>query len=137
MDECGDGGRIAFEVAHEATVSADPGERPFDDPALGQDDETFRVGSFDDLDFPASGLGDGSRHFRPLISGVGEDFRDEGEAPPRALQQTAGAVAILNIGGQDAHAEQESQRIDKDMALAPRDFLARVKPLRINRCAPF
>jgi hypothetical protein len=47
------------------------------------------------------------------------------------------AVAILNIGRQDAHAEQERERIEKDMALAPGDFLARVKPLRINRHAPY
>ena len=80
---------------------------------------------------------DGSRHFRPLISGVGKDFLDKGKTPPRLLQQAASTVTILNIGGQDAHAEQEAERVDEDMALAPRDLLAGVKSLRIDRRAPF
>ena len=136
MDEGGDGGRMTFEIAHEATVAADPGERSFDNPSFGQDDEAFGIGSFDDLDLPAARRVDCSRHFRPLISCVG-DFLDEREAPPRLLQQRARAIAILNVGGQDAHAEQEPERIDKDMAFAARDLFAGVEPLWINRRAPF
>ena len=86
---------------------------------------------------PASCRGDDSSHFRSLISRVGEDFRDERKTPPRALQQTTSAVAILDIGRQNAHAEEETERVDKDVALAARDLLARVEPLRINCCAPF
>jgi len=35
-DERSDGGGIAFEVARQTAVAADPCERPLDDPAFGQ-----------------------------------------------------------------------------------------------------
>lgn len=92
----------------------------------------MKIGAFDDLDFLASCSGDGVRHFRPLISGVGEYSVDEGKAPSHISQQIACAVTILNIGRQNAHAEQETE-VDEDMALATGDFLARVKPLWVER----
>lgn len=95
------------------------------------------IGSFDDLDFPASGPCHDVRHFRPLIAGIGENALDEREPAPRFAQQGARAIAILNIGGQNAHAEEKAERIDEDVALAAGDFLARVKTLRVERGAPF
>ena len=41
------------------------------------------------------------------------------------------AVAVLNIRGMDAHAEQEAKCVDEDVALAARDLLARIKALRV------
>ena len=38
-----------------------------------------------------------------------------------------------NIGGQNTYAGQKAERVNEDMALAPRDFLARIEALRINR----
>ena len=55
----------------------------------------------------------------------------------RVLQQIARPVAVLNVGGQHAHAEQEAERVDKDMTLAARDLLARIEALRVERSAPF
>ena len=136
-DEGRHGSRITLEIAGEPSVAADPSEGSLDNPSLGQDDETMGIAALDDLQVPEAGLGDEFGHFRPLIAGVDEDLSYEGKAAPRLLQHSPGAVAILNIGGQDAHAEQEPERVDKNMPLAPGDFLARVKPLRINRCAPF
>ena len=43
----------------------------------------------------------------------------------------------LYVGGQNAHAKKETERVDEDMALAARDLLARIKALRVNRRAPF
>jgi hypothetical protein len=37
----------------------------------------------------------------------------------------------------DNDVQQKPERIDQDVALAPRDFLARIKPLRVERGAPF
>jgi len=82
-DPGGDGSAIAFEVAGEMTVAADPGEAAFDDPAFGQDDEAVGVAAFDDLDRPMAGGRGDARQFRPLIAGIGEDALDEGELPAR------------------------------------------------------
>ena len=107
------------------------------DPSLRQDHETLEIAAADDLHRPASRGGDRLRHLRPLVSGVGEDALDEGKAAARLLQQIARPVAVLNVGGQHAHAEQEAERVDKDMTLAARDLLARIEALRIERSAPF
>ena len=97
----------------------------------------MEVAAPDDVHCPTSCGGDRSRHFRPLISGVGEDALDEGKAAARLPQQIMRPIAVLNVGGQNAHAEQEAERIDKDVTLAARDFLARIKALRVERSAPF
>lgn len=131
--ESGDGCCVAFEVARETAIPADPGESPLDDPSLRQDDETVKIGAFDNLDLPASRGGDRLRHFRSLVSGIGKYSLDERKPPPHLAQQIACTVTILNIGRQNAHAEQETERVDKDVALAAGDFLARVKPLPVER----
>ena len=95
------------------------------------------VGSFDDLDPPVAGRGNGLRHLRSLVSGVGKYLVDEWEPPPNAPQQIACTVTILNVGWQNPHAEQEAEGVDEDVALAARDLLARIEALRINRRAPF
>lgn len=60
-NEGGGGSRVALEVAREATVVADPGERALDNPALWQNDEAMRLVAFDDLQLP----GTGRRWLRP------------------------------------------------------------------------
>ena len=51
------------------------------------------------------------------------------KAPPRSLQQIAGTVPVLNVRGQDAHAEQETERIDEDVApAAPMTYLPASTP---------
>jgi len=68
-----------------------------------------------------------------LITCVGEDAKDEREQRPGSLiQNRRGTVAILNVGGQNDDAQQEAERIDKDVAFAARDLLGRVKALRIE-----
>jgi hypothetical protein len=37
----------------------------------------------------------------------------------------------------NGNAQQQAERIDEDMALASRDFLARIEALRVERRAPF
>ncbi len=91
----------------------------------------------DDLHRPTPRGGDRRRHFRPLVFGVGEDALDDGKAPPRLPQQIARPVAVLNVGGQTAHTEQEAERVDKDITLAARDFLARIEALRVECSARF
>ena len=95
------------------------------------------VGAFDDLELPAAGLGDGRGGFRPLIAGIGKDALDEGEGAAGLAQDLAQAVAVLNVSAVDDDAQQEAKRVDEDVALAPRDLLARIEALRIERAPPF
>ena len=136
-DECGDSCGVAFEVASETTIAADPCECSLDNPSFRQDDEAVKVGSFDDFDLPGASRGYRLRHLWPLVSGAGEYPFDERKAPPDAPQQITCAITVLNIGRQDVHTEQKAERVDEDVALATRDLLARIEALRINRRAPF
>jgi hypothetical protein len=52
-------------------------------------------------------------------------------------QQLASTIAILDVAGVDHDAQQEAERVDEDVALAPRDLLARVEALRVDRGPPF
>ncbi len=128
---------MALEVAGEAPVAADPGEGSLHDPPFRQDNEAVRVGALDDLQRPATGRGDGRRPLWSLVAGIGEDGLDEGERPARRAKQLAGAVAVLHVGGMDDDAQQQAERIDEDVALAPRDLLARIEALAVERSPPF
>jgi len=48
-DEGGDGSGVAFEVARQPAVAADPGESSFDDPSFGENNEAMRIAALDDL----------------------------------------------------------------------------------------
>ena len=137
-DEGGDGARISLEITRQAAIAANPGQGSFDDPALGQDDEFVQFVALDDLEHPTAGAGSGLRGAWSLIAGIGEDPLDEGEKAARApIENQPRPVAVLNIGGMDDDVQQKAERIDKDVALAPDDLLARIKPLRVERGAPF
>ncbi len=87
---------------------------------------------------PTAGIFRGQRRAWPLIARIGEDFHDEG--PHRAcgfIEHKGGAVAILDVGGMDGNAQEQTERIDEEMSLAAGDFLARVVALRIEQSPPF
>ena len=93
----------------------------------------MEIRSLDNFEVPRACRGGNLCHFRPLIARVRENTFDERKAPPRSLQQIAGTVAVLNVGRQNASAEQETERIDEDVAFAARDLLARIEALRSKR----
>ena len=128
---------MALEVAGQSAAMADPGQGSFDDPALGQYDEFVQLVALDDLEHPTAGPGCGSRGARSLIAGIGEDALDEGKRAARLLKDLADAIAVLHIGWVNDDAQEEAERVDEDVALAPRDFLARIITLRVERRAPF
>jgi len=73
-----------------------------------------------------------------LIAAITVDALNEREETTRtAVEHQRQPVAILNIGGMDRYAQQQAERIDKDMALATRDLLARIEALRVEQGAPF
>ena len=116
----------------------DPGQGSLDDPALGQDDKFVQFVALDDLDHPTARAGGGLRDPWPLITGIGEDALNEGKEAARApIENQANPVTVLKVGGMNDDIQQKAERIDKDVALAPGDLLARIKTLRIKRGAPF
>ena len=137
-NECGGGTGVAFEVAGEATIVADPGQSSFDDPSFGQDDKAMQFVALDDLELPGSGHGDGVGGLGSLIAGVGEDALDERKEAARAVvENEPRAIAILHIGRVDDNVQQEAERIDENVPFPARDFFARIEALRIERGAPF
>ena len=94
--------------------------------------------ALDDLEHPTAGAGSGLRGARSLIAGIGEDPLDEREqAAGASIENQTRPVAVLKVGGMNDDIQQKAERIDKDVALAPGDLLARIKTLRIKRGAPF
>jgi hypothetical protein len=137
-DEGGDSARVSLEITRQAAIAADPGQGSFNDPALRQDDKFVQFVALDDLDHPMAGVGSGSRGARSLVAGIGEDALDEGEEAASApIENQPRPVAVLKVGGMDDDVQQKTERIYQDVALAPDDLLARVKPLRIKRGPPF
>ena len=65
-------------------------------------------------------------HLVAAIAAVGKDALDEGEEPARLGQHLVGTIAILDVGGMYHDAQQETERVDQDVPLAPLDLLARV-----------
>jgi hypothetical protein len=114
--EGGSGSCIAFEVARYAAVSTDPGERAFDDPAHGKDDEAMQLLALDDFQCPGASVCDGCGGLGPLVASVGEDALDKGEG--RRVRREPGAIAVLYIGGMDDDVQQEAERVDQGMPLA-------------------
>src|SRR5260370_14470413 len=111
-DEGGDGARVSLEIARQAAIAADPGQRAFDDPALGQDDEFVQFVALDDLDHPMAGAGGGSRDAWSLVAGIGEDALDEGKKAARAsIWNHPRPVAVLNVGGMADDVQQKAERL--------------------------
>ena len=137
-DEGRDGARVSLEIACQAAIVTDPGQGSLDDPALGQDDKFVQFVALDDLDHPTASAGGGLRDPWPLITGIGEDALNEGkEAARAAIENQANPVAVLKVGGMNDDIQQEAERVDEDVTLAPGDLLAGIKALRIKRGAPF
>ena len=132
---------VAFEVAGQASIATDPGERPLDNPPFGQNLKSGSVRSLDDLQSPSTGAPHRHRHFASGISAISKNAFDEREQSSRPTQQLQGAITVLNIGGMNDDVQQEAQRVDQDVPLATLDLLARVVARRSSQdplfCVPF
>src|SRR5689334_14128302 len=79
------------------------------------------LGAFDDLEGPRTGVGGGLGGPRLLIAGIGEDPLDEREGATGLAQNLGHAIAILDVGGVDDDTQEEAERVDEDVPLAPRE----------------
>jgi hypothetical protein len=124
IEPCGGALEGSLEVFGEATVSAQPCEGAFDDPAPWQYLEAFcMVGTLDDLERPLADFGQRLAEFVGRTTAVGEDMAQPREAVADAGEHVGCAVAILDAGGVDDGCDQKALRVGEDMALLPLIFL--------------
>lgn len=97
----------------------------------------MRLGALDDFDLPSAGIGDDLGDAWPLVARIGEELGERGKAASGIAQQSTDAVAILQVGAVDDDVQQQAEAVDDDVPLAPRDLLARVVALRVDRGPPF
>lgn len=74
---------------------------------------------------------------RPVIGAVGKQLPQKGEQAEQCPEQRNAAVAVLDVGGSDDAAQQQTLGIDEDVALLSLYQLARVEAMRINARPPF
>ena len=130
--------RVALVIARQTAISADPCQRPLDDPTLRQHREFVQLRALDNYNNPAADAGRRQSRARSLITSIGKDLENERPQGARSLVKHQGrAVAVLNVGGMNCDAQQQAERIDEDMPLAARDLLARIITLRVKRSPPF
>jgi len=121
-----------LEVFGEASGSGDPAERPFDDPALWQDDEALDllVIALDDGDGDAARLEGGALRLIAAIARIDETHRHERALAMRLAQEGHQRVAILDVGGRDLAFDRQAKGVDGDVPLATLDFLGGVEAAR-------
>ena len=112
-------------VFAQPTVFAQPRKRALDDPAFGQHLERVARLAFDDLDHAAERTL-GPAHQFAGVAAVGLDQLQAREPADHVDQHVFGAVAILNVGRVHHRREDQAERVDNNMPLSSRDFLARV-----------
>jgi hypothetical protein len=123
-------------VTSQPPVSADPGQRPLDNPTLWQHDKAVLVAAAHDLERPCAGPSQSGFHLAALVACITDDALDEREGAARLLQESLCTIAILYAGGMNAHGQEQAQRVGQDVALATCDLLARVIPRRVERSPP-
>jgi hypothetical protein len=128
-----------FPIAGQTPASVEPCDRPFDDPALGFDNEALGVlASLDDFDRQARHRRRGAgMEDRPCIGAVGEQLAQEGELPEQGAQQQHATIPVLNIGRGDQRMQHQTERIDEQMALLALDQLAAIEARWVDAGAPF
>jgi hypothetical protein len=130
--------RFSTSLASQPAAPVPPAEGALDAPPLRQ---RFApgpaVGARADLQLPAADGAHGRGGGRALIAAVGEDPLDERQRAARLVEHGQAPVAIPHVGGMDARAQQQTERVDQDMPLAPLDLLGRVGARRVGARSPF
>src|SRR5262249_39051739 len=99
-------GDARLEVLGEATVASEPGEGAFDHPSSRLSLEGSEgLGSSDNLDRPATQVGDCIQQLWSAIDAIDEDMAQLGEHSSDGSQQWHHAVIVLDIGGLDEDGE--------------------------------
>ena len=124
----------ALVVFGKSTVVVEPAEGALDNPALGQEHESFHIiRPLHDLqDAPATDPFDPGNEL-PGIPSIRPDERECAKELVliRFLQDELGSVTILNVGSMDNELKDETERINEDVSLPSDDLLAGIVPVLI------
>jgi hypothetical protein len=136
-----EGERLAVEILPilgQPSTSVEPRNGALDNPSLRQDDKGVQFVALDDFDNPIAASGGDQCGVRPAIACIGENAHDEREQSPRAfIENERCAVAILDIGGMNGGAQQQTKRVYENVALLALDLLSCIVTMRINARPPF
>jgi hypothetical protein len=120
-------GDVFLPILGHSTAASKPCEGSFDDPAAGDDFEALgRVATLDDLDGPFAELLRGISQLWPAVAATCEDVAQQRMGPGDGFQQTRRAVAMLHIGTMNGEADQQTDGIGHNVALATLDPFARI-----------
>jgi hypothetical protein len=115
-------------VLAQPATAAEPRERSFYNPPLGQDDESRDAAkTFDNLQSPPAELGRPAYQLAGVTT-IGPDDLEAGKQSTNLPQHELGSVAVLDVGGVHDDTQYQTEHIDHDVSLSALDFLARVVP---------
>ena len=99
-------------------------------PAAREEDEALASGEAPDDDQGQAEQEAGEQGREPVVHTVGEHNLEPRVEPLQPLEEVAGAIGILNIGGVDGDAEQQARGVGRDVALPALDLLGRIPAAR-------
>src|ERR1035441_2612877 len=114
-------------VATESAITAQPTEGPLYDPASWQYLEGVKFGALHYFDCAAPQFARALQQCSGVAS-IGPDMFDASASllTEEGRQQLLGPIPVLNVGRQDHHQQNQTDRVDQDVAFASVDFLARI-----------
>src|ERR1017187_1247078 len=120
---------LSFVVAVEPAVAPEPTEGSFHYPASRQHLERMEFVALHDFQGAAPQF-HGPLDQRARVAAIGPDMSDAAAhrlaLTEEAGQQLSSAIAVLEIGRQHRHQQQQANRVHQDVPLASVDLLARV-----------
>ena len=128
-----------FPVLCQPAAATKPTDGALDYPTFGQDDEAFcPIGTTDDFgDQIRHDVGQAVMEHRARVGGVGKQLLEKRELSEQCGQEHQATVAVLNIGGRHQRMQQQTERIDENVALLAFDQLACIEPMGIDAGPPF
>jgi hypothetical protein len=111
-------------VLGQPPVPGQPAEGSLHNPAPFQDDKPL-VRALDDLDDPGKPIQCPGDELTG-VAAVGPDQLQTRKQPGQPLERQPSAIAVLNVGGVDDNRQDQPQRVDDDVTLAPDYLFARV-----------
>ena len=114
-------------VLGQAAVLTQPCKRSFNDPPFRQHNKAMQCGTLDNFN-EASGPTPRPINEAAGIAAVGKDQLQTSKTRPQSAEQELAAISVLNVGRMNDQGHDQADRIDDQMALAAKDFLAGIVP---------